>query len=201
MTGQTKMARVVGLGQVCVDFVGHASSYPLEDSKMALNTLFESCGGPAATAMVSLSRLGVPAAFAGAIGDDTFGKMIQKNLVDEKIDISALRITPGRSSQFAFICVTPKEGKRTIFWKPPSAPEPGKLNLDLFPNARYLHVDGLMIQSAIESAKEARRRKMTVVMDAGTLRKGTLELISSGGCSHCFRDLRRSIDRKRPVAR
>ncbi|EFK12001.1 conserved domain protein [delta proteobacterium NaphS2] len=47
---------VVGLGQVCVDYVGRVPHYPPEDSKMELEGRFTSCGGPAATALAALSR-------------------------------------------------------------------------------------------------------------------------------------------------
>ena len=47
-----------------------------------------------------------------------------------------------------------------------------------FPNARILHTDGLMIEGSVEAAKQARPRGIKVVMDAGTMRDGSLELAS-----------------------
>jgi len=41
-----------------------------------------------------------------------------------------------------------------------------------------LHLDGLMIEASIEGARQARARGLKVVLDAGTLREGSLELVS-----------------------
>jgi len=168
------------LGQACVDYVGRVPAYPVEDSKIELEGLFISCGGPAATALVTLAKLGVPTSFLGSISDDPFGIQIADSLEKEGVNISFLKITPGRSSQFAFIVVTMGEGKRTIFWNRSSAPAltPKEVSLDRFPSARILHLDGLMLDAGKEAAEQAKNREMTVVMDAGTLREGTLDLVS-----------------------
>jgi len=170
---------VVGLGQVCVDYVGRLPGYPAEDSKIELEELFTSCGGPAATALVTLARSGVSTSFLGSISDDPFGVQIVETLEKEEVDASCLKITPGYTSQFAFIAVTRGDGKRTIFWSRSSAPEltPEEVSLDRFPDARILHLDGLMLDAGKEAALQAREQAMTVVMDAGTLREGSLDLV------------------------
>ena len=175
-----KSVQVVGLGQVCVDYVGRMPAYPVEDAKMEMAALFTSCGGPAATALVTLARLGISTSLLSGISDDPFGVRIAGSLKKERVDMSCLKITPGHASQFAFIAVTAGEGKRTIFWNRSSAPPPTReeVRMDCFPNARILHLDGLMIDAAKEAAKQAKASGMTVVMDAGTLREGTLDLLS-----------------------
>ena len=180
MERELQSVQVVGLGQACVDYVGRVPVYPVEDSKMELEGLFTSCGGPAATALVTLARLGIPTSFLGTVSDDPFGVQIADSLEEERVNISFLKITPGHSSQFAFIAVTIGEGKRTIFWNRSSAPEltPKEVSLDRFPGARILHLDGLMLDAGKEAAEQAKKRGMTVVMDAGTLREGTLGLLS-----------------------
>ena len=107
---------VVGLGQACVDYLGRLDSYPEEDAKAELEELHMRCGGPASTALVTLSRLGVATSFLGSVSDDPFGTEIIRNLEKEKVSISRLKVTPGFTSQFAFIPVTRNGGKRTIFW-------------------------------------------------------------------------------------
>jgi len=54
---------VVGLGQVCVDYVGRLPTYPPEDTKAELKEFLMSCGGPAATAMKALSDGAYPLLF------------------------------------------------------------------------------------------------------------------------------------------
>ena len=86
---------VVGLGQACVDYLGRLDSYPEEDAKAELEELHMRCGGPASTALVTLSRLGVATSFLGSLSDDPFGTEIIGNLEKERVDISCLKVTPG----------------------------------------------------------------------------------------------------------
>lgn len=171
--------QVVGLGQACVDYVGVIPFFPHEDSKIELTELYMRCGGPASTALITLSRLGVHTSFFGSVSDDFFGVEILRNLKREKVDISCLKITKGCISQFAFIAVNKEGGKRTIFWHKGSVPHLTQDNVDLglFPNARILHIDGLMIEACMSAAQQAKELGMTVVMDGGTMRQGSMELI------------------------
>jgi sulfofructose kinase len=171
--------QVVGLGQACVDYLGVTPFYPAEDGKLELTDLYMRCGGPASTALITLSRLGVQTSFLGSVSDDFFGDEILKNLKKEKVGISCLKITKGYTSQFAFIAVNQKSGKRTILWHRGSVPHltPSDVDLSLFPNARVLHIDGLMVEACMFAAQQAKELGMTVVMDGGTMRQGSKELI------------------------
>ena len=73
--------QVVGLGQACVDYLGPLNAYPNEDKKEELTDLHVHCGGPTASALVTLSRLGISTSFFGSISDDHFGKEIKKTLI------------------------------------------------------------------------------------------------------------------------
>ncbi|MCU0597086.1 MAG: PfkB family carbohydrate kinase [Desulfobacterota bacterium] len=171
---------VVGLGQACVDYLGRVPSYPAEDGKIELMDLQSQCGGPASTALVTLSRLGVKTSFLGSVSDDPIGVEVLKGLRAEQVDSSFLKITPGCTSQFAFIAVSRESGNRTIFWHRGSAPPLKGSEVDLAPftRARVLHLDGLMIDASIEAATQARAMGMRVVLDAGTMREGSLDLVA-----------------------
>jgi len=170
---------VVGLGQACIDYLGRVPFYPREDGKLELLDLQSQCGGPASTALVTLSRLGVKTSFLGSISDDPIGVEIVKGLRADQVDHSFLRITPGHTSHFAFIAVSKESGDRTVFWHRGSAPPLRAEDVDLSPftGAKVLHLDGLMIEASIEAAKQARARGLKVVLDAGTLREGSLDLV------------------------
>jgi ribokinase len=170
--------KVIGLGQVSFDFLGQLPFYPQENHKAELDSLTTGCGGPAATAMVTLSRLGIQTSFIGAVGDDRLGSEIIRFLETEKVDISFLKHTRGGMSQLAFIAVT-SGGSRTIFWHPGTAPslEPSEINLSPFTCARVLHLDGLKIEASIAAARQAKSMGITVVLDAGTFREGTDRLL------------------------
>ena len=171
---------VVGLGQASVDYLGRVPSYPPEDGKMELLELQSQCGGPASTALVTLSRLGIKTSFLGSVSDDPTGAEILKGLKADGVDYSLLKITPGYTSQFAFIAVSRESGNRTIFWHRGSVPplQTNEVDLSPFVRAKVLHLDGLMIEASVEAARQARARGLKVVLDAGTMRKGSLDLVS-----------------------
>jgi ribokinase len=170
--------RVVGLGQACVDYLGPVPHYPSEDQKIELLDLHRQCGGPVSTALVTLSRLGVKTAFLGSISDDAFGGEILAGLEREKIERRFLKITPGYTSQFAFIAVSTPGGQRTIFWDRGSVPHLRSRDVDLSPfsKAAILHLDGLMVEASVEAARQAKGLGLAVVMDGGTMREGMEEL-------------------------
>ncbi|MBW1715158.1 MAG: sugar kinase [Deltaproteobacteria bacterium] len=172
--------QVIGLGQACLDFLGRLKVYPEEDGKCELLDLHIQCGGPASTALVALSRLGIHTSFLGSISDDHFGSEIAKGLKDEKVDSTYLKITPGYTSQFAFIAITQAGAKRTVFWHRGSVPHLRAADVDLSPfsKAKILHLDGLMIEACLEAARQARKRGLSVIMDAGTMRDRSRELVS-----------------------
>jgi sulfofructose kinase len=172
--------QVVGLGQACVDYLGRLTSFPQEDQKTELLEIHQQCGGPTSTAMVTLSRLGVRTSFIGSISDDAFGIQIVEGLKQEQVDFSHLKITPGFSSQFAFIAINSEAGARTVFWHRGSVPhlKPTDVDLSFFAKAKILHLDGLMIEASIEAALQAKKMGMNVLMDAGTMREGSTKLVS-----------------------
>ncbi|RJR26309.1 MAG: sugar kinase [Desulfobacteraceae bacterium] len=178
MSGFLDDVRVIGLGQACVDYRGVVPDYPSEDTKMEIEKLFSQVGGPAAVALMCLSRFGVKTAFFGSIGDDVLGERIAETLDRERIVADGLKKTKGSSSQFAFIAVTRDSAKRTIFWSRGTAPHLTAAEVDLRPykGARILHVDGLMTDAAAEAARQAKEMGILVVMDAGTFRNGTREI-------------------------
>jgi sulfofructose kinase len=177
---RVKDVEVVGLGQACVDYLGRVPVFPQEDGKVELVDLYRQCGGPASTALVTLSRLGISCSFLGSVSDDPFGVDIIQGLKDDGVDFSFLKISPGYTSQFAFIAVSDKNGNRTVFWHKGTVPhlKKGEVDLSPFSRAKVLHLDGLMIEASLEAARQAKQNGLTVVLDAGTLREGSLQIVA-----------------------
>lgn len=170
---------VVGLGQCALDVLGTVPEYPAVDQKAELAQCLVQGGGPVATALVTLTRLGERTAFIGRVGDDDFGRRIRAGLEVEGVDCRGLRTDPGRGSQFAFIAVEAKTGKRTIFWTRGSARNlrPTEIDARLIRQARVLHLDGLQAGASLAAARIARENGVITVLDGGTFREGTDELL------------------------
>jgi len=169
---------VFGLGQCCIDYIVLVENYPPPDAKCEFSQMVVEGGGPVATALVALSRWGVACAFAGVAGEDRFGVMIHKSLVQAGVDADGLLVRKKHESQFAFIVAEPGVGRRTVFWRRPTGPPPRPDEIDLTPLARakVFHTDGLFIEAALAAAREAKLARVAVVVDAGSLREGMLDL-------------------------
>jgi ribokinase len=169
---------VFGLGQCSLDYIGRVDAFPPADSKCEFTDLTIQGGGPVATALVALSRWGAETALAGVVGDDSFGKSIAGSLNAEGVDTTGVVVRDGCASQFAFIAAEPGIGRRTIFWRRPTgaALTPGEIDFDRLRSAGALLTDGLFAEASLAAAREAKRAGVPVVVDAGSLRDGMLEL-------------------------
>jgi sulfofructose kinase len=177
------MPDVFGLGQCSLDFIGRIPAWPSPDTKCEFHDMIIQGGGPVATALVALSRWGLACHFTGVVGDDSFGRQIARFLQDEGVDTSGIVERPGHRSQLAFIASEPG-GRRTIFWQRPTgeALKPAEIDFSLLRTSRVLHTDGLFIEAALSAASEARRSGVAVIVDAGTLREGMLDLAHLSDC-------------------
>lgn len=172
------MMKVVGIGQCALDNLFIIDSFPVPDTKKEVLEWTIAGGGPVATALASLSRLGVECDFHGITGDDEAGEKIRTSLLTENVHINGLISRPGSDSQVAFIAVEKESGKRTIFWKRPSAAPltPDELPDNFLDRADFLHIDGLMHEASVHAVKKARKRNIPVMLDAGRMRENMMEL-------------------------
>ncbi|MRR16183.1 MAG: sugar kinase [Deltaproteobacteria bacterium] len=176
---------IFGIGQCSLDYIGLIPAYPLPDVKCEFSNLVIQGGGPVATALVALKRWGLDCHMAGVAGDDDFGGQIAASLIQEGIDTSGLMIRRNELSQFAFVVSEPYKGRRTIFWQRPTgrALEPEEINVDILLRSSALHIDGLFPEASLFACRKAKEAGIPVIVDAGTLRDGILEI---AGLSDCF---------------
>jgi sulfofructose kinase len=133
---------IVCVGLATLDTITAVPSWPEPDERVVASEHAVAGGGGAATAAVTLARLGVPAVFVGAVGDDDAGAAIREGLQREGVDVSELAVVAGaRSPQSSILVVG--DGTRTIVHYPGTLP---RLDLsararDLCRAAAWVHVD------------------------------------------------------------
>lgn len=172
--------KVAGLGQCSLDYIILLEKFPEEDRKEEAREIVVQGGGPVATALVALSRLGAKASFMGIVSDDRAGVEIKKGLAGEGIDIRGLKTKRGGSSQVAAIIVNSRTGSRTILWKRNTTGplKPAEVKEDFLKGKDFLLIDGLMAEASLKAARLARKMGMPVMLDAGRVRHGMLKLAS-----------------------
>lgn len=170
---------VVGLGRASIDFLGVIDGYPQPDAKHELRQFSIQGGGPAATALVTIHRLGLTAQFIGKVGDDYFGRFMIDSLIQEGVNVENVRIESQARSQFACISIDALTGGRTILWSngtvsPLSVAElPARLPSQI----HALHLDGHHLEAAAHLAARVRGQGAVISYDAGTVRPGVERLL------------------------
>jgi len=166
----------LGLGIAPVDILMQLKDYPEAGGKAdALRTTIQG-GGPIPTAMVTLARLGKKPALLAVVGDDIFGKFAVDELTNEKVDTS-LVITKKKPSAFAVGWVEKKSGRRSIVLDLNIEISPGDIKLKDLPYVRAVHLDGRYLPACLKLARWAKRKKIPVIMDIGSIRNDVSELL------------------------
>ncbi len=98
---------VICIGEALIDFISTKKGVKLESSPGFL----KAAGGAPANVSVGLARLGKKTAFVGKVGNDSFGRFLQKTLVENKVDVSNLLFDKQHRTRLAFVSLT-DEGER-----------------------------------------------------------------------------------------
>jgi ribokinase len=170
--------KVAGLGQCSLDYLALASKYAKEDRKEEILDWSVQGGGPVATALVTLARLGVDTRFSGIVAGDDAGRLIREGLKREGVNTRLLKTRKLGKSQRAFIVVSKRLASRTIYWQRPTVKElsEDEVRLSLLKDADMLILDGLLESASLRAAELANAKKIPVLLDAGSLREETLKL-------------------------
>jgi sulfofructose kinase len=110
---EVRRSTVICLGLATLDAIALVERLPRTDERLPAIDGALAGGGVAATAAVTLARLGVRVAFAGRVGDDAAGGSIRNGLASEGVDVRLLRTVPGRSP-FTVVLVERATGARSL---------------------------------------------------------------------------------------
>lgn len=170
---------VIGVGHITCDIICPLDGWPERDTKTILPALTLDGGGPTANALAALARLGVACGMAGRLGDDVLGRYTHELHSQAGLDVSHVQLCPDAASPVSVILADVQEGTRTILLtKGTNTQLPAsELDWDWLRQARVLHLDGHQIPASLALAQAARSWDgVQVVLDAGSLRDGMLEL-------------------------
>ncbi|MFV9503847.1 MAG: PfkB family carbohydrate kinase [Oscillochloridaceae bacterium umkhey_bin13] len=168
---------VVGIGIASLDLIGVTGEEPQLGTKQPLAGWVEMGGGPVATALATLARLGARVAMIGAVGDDPYGPRILADLHLAGVDTNAMQIRPG-GSHISFVLAEPGRDRRTVWWhndRQVFAALP--FDHGLITAARALLIDSHIPEAALTAARLMRAHGGLVMIDADRVREQTLELL------------------------
>lgn len=175
---------VESYGDLDVLCVGHASfdltmlmdHHPAADEKCFATDMISCGGGPAANAAVTVVRLGGQSALAAYLGEDFFGSRHVAELVDEGVRTDWI-VRGSQPTPLSVILVKPNGNRSVINFKGATPPveeipfDPARMN------PKAVLFDGHEPLISISVAREALARNIPTILDAGSVHKGTVDLL------------------------
>ncbi len=160
---------VLGLGMATIDIITVVPRLPSSNEVFEAENILIQGGGPVATALVALSKLGASAAYTGTVATDNWGEMILHEFQQYHVNTSGLHLTNCGSSPVSVILVEKNTGHRAILYKKSTLPvmPPEALTPEIIGSAKVLHLDGIHLQAAIRGAVLARQQGVLVSFDGG----------------------------------
>jgi len=163
---------VVGLGVSAMDIVSLVDHFPAGEEVQQARHVTVQGGGPVATAIVTLAKLGASTAMLDSIGDDWCGRLIRDEFQRAGVCTEHLQQVPGASSALATVLVRARDGARTIVYSPATAVElaASEVPWKLIAAARYLHINGRHWQACLAACRYAQDHSVSVSFDGGAHR-------------------------------
>jgi sugar/nucleoside kinase (ribokinase family) len=160
---------VVGLGLATLDILFQTPRLPNSNDCFPIAALEMQGGGPGATALVALSKLGANCNYLGSIASDDTATQIISELRRYGIDTEHSPKRDSGVSSASVILVEQSNGQRAILFQKSTSQDlqPEEVPLDLIKNARALHLDGFFTPAAIHAARIAREHNVLVSLDGG----------------------------------
>jgi sugar/nucleoside kinase (ribokinase family) len=184
-----------GLSTIDIQYV--ADRYPHVNTKTLVSNNAFYLGGPAANAAITFSNLGGDATLATSVGKHLFTEFILGELHKNHVklfDVSAFTVT---KPVISAVITSGAKGDRTVLT---TYPEPcnaeaaeDKSLIDRFCKSELRNYDIMLldcfyISHSARIAREAKKREIPVVVDAGSWKNGMEELIEIADIVICSAD-------------
>jgi ribokinase len=178
MKDVTTPPRILVAGSVNMDIVCNMPQIPAEGENVLGTEYSFIPGGKGGNQAVACARLGAETVFAGRVGKDSFGDELRAALRREKVELSQLNVTGELPTGTACRWVGGDGQNRMVIY-------PGANGLlspdDIAAAFAYGTYDACIVQfeipveTVIECARQAARRNIPLMVDAGPVRAFPLE--------------------------
>ena len=160
---------VVGLGSAVLDVLTLVDQFPSGESVQQAAAIEMQGGGPVATALVALARLGARTAMLSVVGDDWRGHYLLDEFQREGVATNQIVQQPNSSSFAASIMVRKRDGARAITYVPGSGPEfvlTGS-HRAVLQQTNILHLNGRYFSACLKAAQWIHQCGGRVSFDGG----------------------------------
>jgi sugar/nucleoside kinase (ribokinase family) len=183
------VAKGIFVGLATVDIVYRVDSFPGANSKVTARSQEIFAGGPATNASIAFSHLGGSPALVATVGRHVLANAILDEIKEYGIQLIDLNPEFDRPPSLSSVCVN-DAGERNVVSANAlriSTP-PAQIDEILLDEASIVLVDGHSMRAAQAWSKAAHERGMPVVLDGGSWKDGTGELLKSIDTAICSAD-------------
>lgn len=172
---------IICCGLLTVDVIQTIERLPRADEKIVAQRLVVDFGGPAANAAAVAAALGSSVKLVAAVGNGPLAEVAKTKLDGSGVRLHDLASTgdPAVST----VLVTQGTGERAVVSTNATAVLPDAVSVESiltdFGRGDVLLVDGHLMEVALPLAQAARARGGTVVMDGGSWKPGTRDLMAT----------------------
>lgn len=169
---------VVGFGLTNIDVLMVTDAITLQTKNSASHQMIQ-MGGVVSSALIVLSRLGIPTQLFSAVGEDMFGQTLLTMFKNEGVDTKYVSQISGMDTPLSAV-ILHNSDQRTIFCTPgrfATWKNPG-FSQSLPASASYGILDGHNFELAREFMKTLNKKGIKTILDLGNPKSGLDELIS-----------------------
>ena len=163
------MTSIVCIGIAVMDQIFSVEELPKTAGKHFASDYFEVGGGPAATAAVTLAKLGAEVEFWGRVGNDVIGERIIAELHNYGVNTRYVRKISASRSTISAVLVD-QYGERMIVNSvdPHLDANPHWLPFDALQEKEAVLVDSRWPQAALLGLQHAKKENLPAILDADT---------------------------------
>lgn len=159
---------VVGVGMSTLDVLIRLNDMPQWDTRAPIYGFRLEGGGPVATALAAVAKLGVPCGYVGVAGNDEAARVKLQSLRDVGVDLSQMQIADAPEDQVVIVYVHAETGERAFSGVNNlgrTQLDVAKLDKDYILQADILHLEGYHPEAALQAATWMKAAGKTVVLD------------------------------------
>jgi sugar/nucleoside kinase (ribokinase family) len=183
--------RGVFVGLSTIDVVYGVDQFPQPNAKTAANDQDVFIGGPATNASITFSLLGGRPTLVTAVGRHAMASLIRRELRQCSVRLIDLNPDFADAPVVSSVSVDGRGNRTVVSANAKRVPvPPAQVNLTVCARASVVLVDGHYMEACQAWARAARSQEISVVLDGGSWKSGTEELIENVDTAICSADFR-----------
>jgi ribokinase len=132
------MMKAIGIGELVLDKTLLLNNYPIEGGKVVPEKSENSIGGPVASALILLSKLGVETYLVASVANDEAGEILKKKLEREGVKLLSHNV---KKTKVHTVIVNGENGSRTIIKDNVQMPQIELISKELIQSADVILFD------------------------------------------------------------